>query len=125
MDAYHFLSTVGGIAKTLFVLFLAMRQFCLPYFFFASIAGSQRAHASGALASFGSIRRRKKKNAERIAASQEIKQIKLREIQLVLTTHEHLASNVMGTLDDVPLKNEKYIIIESPEFKFRHKLEVN
>ena len=124
MAAYHFLSTVGGIAKTLFVLFLAMQQFCLPYFF-RSIAGSQRAHASGALASFGSIRRRKKKNAERIAASQEIKQIKLREIQLVLTTHEHLASNVMGTLDDVPLKNEKYIIIESPEFKFRHKLEVN
>ena len=33
-------------------------------FFFASFAGSQRAHASGALASFGSIRRRKKNNAE-------------------------------------------------------------
>jgi len=33
-------------------------------FFFASIAGTQRAHASGALASLGSIRRRKKNNAE-------------------------------------------------------------
>ena len=43
--------------------FFCMRQFLVCLMFFASIAGILRAHASGASASLGSIRRRKN-NAE-------------------------------------------------------------
>ena len=55
---------LNGPNENLIYVIFCMRQFCLPYVFFASFAGSQRARASGALASFGSIRRRKKNNAE-------------------------------------------------------------
>ena len=59
-------------------------------FFFASIAGSQRAHASGALASFGSIRRRKKNNAEENRRLTKNK-TNQNNVQLFLKTQEYLA----------------------------------
>ena len=53
--------------KNIFIF--CMRQFCLPYVF-RLIRRSQRAHASGALASSGSISGEKKIMQKRIAASQ-------------------------------------------------------
>ena len=67
------------------VIFACDNSVCL--IFFASFAGSQRAHASGALASFGSIRRRKKNNAEenRRLTKNITNQ---NNVQLFLTTHD-------------------------------------
>ena len=54
--------------------------------FFASFAGSQRAHASGALASFGSIRRRKNNAEENRRLTKNI--TNQNNVQLFLTTHD-------------------------------------
>ena len=56
--------TSGPNENLIYVIFCMRQSLVCLYFFSSSFAGSQRAHASGALASFGSIRRRKKNNAE-------------------------------------------------------------